>query len=57
MAITSRSYHPGGVNVFMMDGSCRFIKSTIAQQRWRALRMRMGVRSSARIPIDFAALV
>jgi prepilin-type processing-associated H-X9-DG protein len=35
VAITSRSYHPGGANVFMMDGSCRFIKSSIAQQTWR----------------------
>jgi prepilin-type N-terminal cleavage/methylation domain-containing protein/prepilin-type processing-associated H-X9-DG protein len=42
VAITSRSYHPGGANVFMMDGSCRFIKSSIAQQTWRALGTRTG---------------
>ncbi len=42
VAITSRSYHPGGVNCLLMDGSCRFIKSSIAQQTWRALGTRTG---------------
>jgi len=36
-AITSRSYHPGGVNSLLGDGSVRFIKSTIAGTTWRAL--------------------
>ena len=36
-AITARSYHPGGVNVLLGDGSVRFIKSTIAGTTWRAL--------------------
>ncbi|QEH37257.1 putative major pilin subunit [Aquisphaera giovannonii] len=36
-AITSRSYHPGGVNVLLGDGSVRFVKSTIAGPVWRAL--------------------
>jgi prepilin-type N-terminal cleavage/methylation domain-containing protein/prepilin-type processing-associated H-X9-DG protein len=36
-AITSRSYHPGGVNVLMGDGSVRFIKSSINGTTWRAL--------------------
>lgn len=36
-AITARSYHPGGVNVLLGDGSVRFIKSTIAGNTWRAL--------------------
>jgi prepilin-type N-terminal cleavage/methylation domain-containing protein/prepilin-type processing-associated H-X9-DG protein len=36
-AITSRSYHPGGVNVLLGDGSVRFIKSTIDGATWRAL--------------------
>ena len=36
-AITSRSYHPGGVNALLADGSVRFIKSSIAGAIWRAL--------------------
>ena len=33
----SDSYHPGGVNVLLGDGSVRFIKSTINQTVWWAL--------------------
>ena len=36
-AITSRSYHPGGVNSLFGDGSVRFVKSTINGNTWRAL--------------------
>ena len=36
-AITSRSYHPGGVNSLFGDGSVRFIKSTVNYPTWRAL--------------------
>jgi len=36
-AITSRSYHPGGVNSLLGDGSVRFFKSTIDGRTWRAL--------------------
>jgi prepilin-type processing-associated H-X9-DG protein len=36
-AITSRSYHPGGVNALLGDGSARFIRSTINGQLWRGL--------------------
>jgi prepilin-type N-terminal cleavage/methylation domain-containing protein/prepilin-type processing-associated H-X9-DG protein len=36
-AITARSYHPGGVNVLLGDGSVRFVKTTIAGATWRAL--------------------
>jgi prepilin-type N-terminal cleavage/methylation domain-containing protein/prepilin-type processing-associated H-X9-DG protein len=36
-AITSRSYHPGGVNSLFADGSVRFIKETIDGFTWRAL--------------------
>jgi prepilin-type N-terminal cleavage/methylation domain-containing protein/prepilin-type processing-associated H-X9-DG protein len=41
-AFTSRSYHPGGVNSMMMDGSVRFMKSTVARDIWRALGTRSG---------------
>jgi prepilin-type N-terminal cleavage/methylation domain-containing protein/prepilin-type processing-associated H-X9-DG protein len=41
-AITARSYHPGGVNVFFMDGSARFITDSIPQLTWRALGTRNG---------------
>ena len=36
-AINSRSYHPGGVDVLLSDGSARFVKSTIDGMIWRAL--------------------
>jgi prepilin-type N-terminal cleavage/methylation domain-containing protein/prepilin-type processing-associated H-X9-DG protein len=36
-AINSRSYHPGGVNALMGDGSVRFAKSTIDGMAWRAM--------------------
>jgi prepilin-type N-terminal cleavage/methylation domain-containing protein/prepilin-type processing-associated H-X9-DG protein len=36
-AITSRSYHSGGVNVLLGDGSARFVKSTVNGWTWRAL--------------------
>jgi prepilin-type N-terminal cleavage/methylation domain-containing protein/prepilin-type processing-associated H-X9-DG protein len=42
-AITSRSYHAGGiVNVAMMDGSVRSIQQTISLATWRALGTRAG---------------
>jgi prepilin-type processing-associated H-X9-DG protein len=36
-AVTSRSYHAGGVNALFGDGSVKFIKNTIGWQTWRAL--------------------
>jgi prepilin-type N-terminal cleavage/methylation domain-containing protein/prepilin-type processing-associated H-X9-DG protein len=36
-AITARSYHPGGVDALLADGSVRFVKSTIHGATWRAL--------------------
>lgn len=42
VSFTSRSHHPGGVNAMMMDGSVRFMKSTVARDVWRALGTRAG---------------
>ncbi len=42
VAITARSFHPGGVNAAMMDGSVRFFKDSINQAAWRALGTRSG---------------
>ena len=36
-ALTADSYHPGGVNGLMGDGSVRFLKNTINGVTWRAL--------------------
>jgi len=36
-AVNSRSWHPGGVNVLLGDGSVRFLKETIEGATWRAL--------------------
>jgi len=36
-AITARSYHPGGVNILLADGSARFVKSSIDGFIWRAI--------------------
>jgi len=36
-AVTSRSYHPGGVNSLFGDGSVRFVKSSVSGVTWRAL--------------------
>jgi prepilin-type N-terminal cleavage/methylation domain-containing protein/prepilin-type processing-associated H-X9-DG protein len=36
-AVTARSYHPGGVNALLGDGSVRFVKETIDGRTWRAL--------------------
>ncbi len=36
-AINARSYHPGGVNTLLGDGSVRFVKSTVDGMVWRAL--------------------
>ncbi|MFM8930496.1 MAG: DUF1559 domain-containing protein, partial [Gemmataceae bacterium] len=41
-AITSRSYHSGGVNSLLMDGSVRFMNQSIAMVTWRALATRAG---------------
>jgi prepilin-type N-terminal cleavage/methylation domain-containing protein/prepilin-type processing-associated H-X9-DG protein len=35
--IAAASYHPGGVNVALMDGSVRFIRSSVDARAWHAL--------------------
>jgi len=41
-AVTSRSCHPGIVNVVMMDGSVRSVQENIELRVWRALGTRAG---------------
>jgi prepilin-type processing-associated H-X9-DG protein len=36
-ALTSDSYHPGGVNMLLADGSVRFVKDSVNGPAWRAL--------------------
>lgn len=49
-AVTSRSYHSGGiVNVMFMDGSVRSASSKIAQNTWRAL----GTRNGGEVSVDY----
>jgi prepilin-type processing-associated H-X9-DG protein/prepilin-type N-terminal cleavage/methylation domain-containing protein len=50
MTATSRSRHPGGVNVLMADGSVRFIKETIDLATWQALGTIAGGEV---VPSDF----
>lgn len=38
----ARSYHPGGVNVCLCDGSVRFVANTIDVTTWHALWTRAG---------------
>jgi len=39
---TARSYHAGGVNVALADGSQRFVAETIEASTWQALATRQG---------------
>lgn len=41
-AYTARSYHPGGVNCAMADGSVRFVSEQIEIVVWRAMSTRRG---------------
>ena len=37
MLMTARSSHPGGVNLLLGDGSCRFVADSITTDTWQAL--------------------
>jgi prepilin-type N-terminal cleavage/methylation domain-containing protein len=39
-ATTATSYHPGGVNLVLGDGSARFVRETVSQNVWSALGAR-----------------
>ena len=41
-AVTSRSYHTGGVNVALMDGSVRFVSDSIDLDLWQSMSTRAG---------------
>ena len=41
-AVTSRSYHQGGVMVGVMDGSVRFVNDSIDGELWQHLSTRAG---------------
>lgn len=34
---TATSYHPGGVNMVLCDGSARFVRETVSEHIWRAV--------------------
>jgi prepilin-type processing-associated H-X9-DG protein len=36
------SFHPGGANILLMDGSIRMIKDSVALGLWNALGTRAG---------------
>ncbi|MCB9920992.1 MAG: DUF1559 domain-containing protein [Planctomycetaceae bacterium] len=40
--VTSRSFHPGGVNVALVDGSVRAVAETIELNVWRGIATRHG---------------
>src|SRR5262249_26807194 len=39
---SGRSYHPGGVNLLLADGSVRFVADAVSLTTWRALATRAG---------------
>ncbi len=41
-AFSARAFHPGGVQVLLMDGSTHFVRATIALPAWRAMASRSG---------------
>jgi prepilin-type processing-associated H-X9-DG protein len=46
---TARSRHPGGVNVWLCDGSVRFVVNSVSMATWRAL----ATRNNGDVPGDF----
>lgn len=40
--LAARSYHSGGVNLVMADGSVRFVKDSVSMPTWRALGTKAG---------------
>jgi prepilin-type N-terminal cleavage/methylation domain-containing protein len=48
-AVTSRSYHPNGVQAVLMDGSTRLFSSTVELDVWRKLSTRDG-REAVQLP-------
>jgi prepilin-type N-terminal cleavage/methylation domain-containing protein/prepilin-type processing-associated H-X9-DG protein len=49
LALYARSYHPGGVNAALGDGSVRFVSNTVNAVTWAGL----GTRSGGEVPGDF----
>jgi len=47
---SARSYHPGGVNVGMGDGSVHFVEDQIDHQIWQALG---SINGGEVIPAEF----
>lgn len=41
-AVTSRSYHPGGVNTCRVDGSVEFVGQQVSRAAWQAMATRNG---------------
>jgi prepilin-type N-terminal cleavage/methylation domain-containing protein len=50
-AVTSRSYHPHGINVAVLDGSVHFVREEISLMIWRAGGTRAGGEMALE-PID-----
>lgn len=46
-AVSSRSMHPGGVQVAMCDGAVRFVTSSIALNVWQAAGSSMGAETES----------
>ncbi len=44
-SLSASSYHPGGVNTLLADGSVRFVKNSVSANTWRALGSVGGRRS------------